>query len=267
MTAPMDDRQKRAVIAVVSIFAGGIALIVLLIVLAGGDDTKSVDTASDRTTTTSTSTTTLPPTTTTLAPPTLPPTAPPTTPPTASPTVIVIPPTAPPTTASTSAPTSSTSSTSSTSPTTTTTQPAAIVDLQNALEVLLNGGVAPDPGTPPRVAVDLDPTVRLRVTWALDPTLDAEAQKLAVRQEAFDILEAIQAAALAGDEKIVLRATLPDPDTGEPRRVVRLEFERATLDGIDFDTIDPQDIFSLADDKDIDDSLKITTSMTTTSTT
>ena len=264
MAAPMDDRQKRAVIAVVSIFVGGIALIVLLIVISsGGDDTKSVNTAADRTTTssTSTTTTTLPATTTTFAPITVPPTAAPTPPP----TVIVIPPTSPPTSPPTApASTTSSPSTTSTSTTTTTTQPPEIVDLQNALEIILNGGVAPDPGTPPRVAVDSEPGIRVRVTWALDPALDDAAQKVAARQEAFDILGAIQAAALSGSDKIVLRATLPDPDTGQPHRVVRLVFERATLDAIDFTTLDPQEIFLQADEKDIDPSLQGTPTTTTT---
>ena len=76
------------------------------------------------------------------------------------------------------------------------------------------------------------------------------------------------------DERVILRANLPDPDDpGETIRVVRLEFERATLDGIDFTTVDPLTIFELADDAVVDDSLEppppatTTTSSSTTTTT
>ncbi len=247
VTAPMDDRQKRAVIAVVSIFAGGVALIVLLIVLSsGGDDTKSVNTASDRTTTTSTSTTTttLPPTTTTFAPLTVPPTAPP--PPTVAPTptVIVIPPTAAPTTAATVAPT-----TSSTAPTTTTTAPSPSKKLAAEIETALNGGVPPDPGTPKRVKVTVppnpdNPDKRIDIDWDLDPALPADpstwtdAQSTLARQEAVTILAAIRDAHLPGTQEIRVRGFVPDPDDPNATiRVVRIIYARATIDGADFPTI------------------------------
>lgn len=233
----MDDRQKRAVIAVVSIFAGGIALIVLLIVLSsGGDDTKSVNTASDRTTTTSSSTTTtstLPPTTTTFAPLTVPPTAPP--PP--APTVIVIPPTAAPTTAATVPPT-----TTPTAPTTTTTTPSPSQQLAATIETALNGGVPPDPGAPKRVKVTIpanpdNPDKRIDVDWDLDPTLTPVEQAAKAREEALLILAAVRDANLPGEQEIRVRGFVPDPDDPEDRlRVVRLIYERATIDGAGFPT-------------------------------
>ena len=89
------------------------------------------------------------------------------------------------------------------------------------------------------------------------------------RVEAFTLLETLQGANLAPDfDPVVLRATLPDPDTGEPLRVIRLVYSRATLDAIDFDTIDPLTIFTLANPAEIDDSLAPTpTTSSTTSTT
>ncbi|HUV10457.1 MAG TPA: hypothetical protein VMX12_05730 [Acidimicrobiia bacterium] len=243
MTAPMDDRQKRAVIAVVSIFAGGIALIVLLIVLSsGGDDTKSVNTASDRTTTTSTSTTTstLPPTTTTFAPLTVPPTAPP---PTAAPTptVIVIPPSAPATAPATAPPTAAPTAPPTTAPTTTTTQPSPSKQLASAIETALNGGVPPDSGTPKRVKVTIpdEPSERIKVEWDLDDTLTPAEQAVKAREEALVILAAIRDANLPGEQEIrILGFVVPDPDTdpGDTLRVIKLIYERATLDGPDFPT-------------------------------
>jgi len=240
----MDDRQKRAVIAVVSIFAGGIALIVLLIVLAsGGDDTKSVKTASDRTTTTSSSTTTsttLPPVTTTLAPPTVPPTPPPTVAP--PPTVVVIPPTAAPTTPSTDA------TTTSTAPTTTTTLPSPSKQLAAEIETALNGGIPPDPGAPKRVKVTIppnpdNPDKKVEVDWdlpadfPLDPADWTDEEFAAVRQEALTILATIRDANLPGDQEIRVRGFVPDPDDEDlTLRIVRIIYARATIDGIDFPT-------------------------------
>jgi hypothetical protein len=107
---------------------------------------------------------------------------------------------------------------------------------------------------------------KVRVTWKLDPSLTVEEQQVESRLEAFTLLQTIQAANLPPDlDPVVLRATLPDPDTGDPTRVIRLVYTRATLDGIDFTTVDPLSIFTLADDSDIDSDLAPTP--TTTSTT
>jgi hypothetical protein len=131
--------------------------------------------------------------------------------------------------------------------------------------------VAPAPGTPARVHVkfvtdDNDLGDFVRVTWALDPTLTTNEQALeALRQESFTLLETIQAANLPGADPIVLRATLPDAD-GVEQRVARLVFERDTLDAIDFTTLDPLDLFALADDLEIDDPLPVPVPTTTTTT-
>ncbi len=114
---------------------------------------------------------------------------------------------------------------------------------------MLNGGITPDTTTPARVAVATTSDGGVRITWSLDPTLETPAQKTAARQEAYDLLIGIQSADLPGAGDVVLRATLPAPDSDASRRVVRLVFGRATLDGIDFTTVDPQDVFTLADAK------------------
>ncbi|MCJ7673335.1 MAG: hypothetical protein MUP67_15015 [Acidimicrobiia bacterium] len=161
-----------------------------------------------------------------------------------------------------------TPSTVAVSTTTSTTRPAGEQALNDTLEQALNGGVAPAPGTPTRVVVRFVPDAtgdRVRVTWKLDQTLATEAQQVQARLDAFALLEAIQKAKPPGDGPIVLRATLPDPDTGDPDRVIRLVYERDTLDAIDFTKIDPLSIFTLADDADIDSDLAPTP--TTTSTT
>lgn len=284
MTAPMDDRQKRAVIAVVSIFAGGIALIVLLIVLAsGGDDTKSVKTASDRTTTSSSSTlptTTLPPTTTTFVPLTVPPTAAPPPPTAAPPTVIVIPPTAAPT-----APTTPTTATPpSTAPTTTTTSPSPSKQLATAIETALNGGVPPDPGDPKRVKVTIpanpdNPDKKVEVDWdlpadfPLDPADWTDEQFTQVRVEALTILATIRDANLPGDQEIRVRGFVPDPDDEDlTLRIVRIIYARATIDGVDFPTYEnvfdvPPAITAEVDPDYVPSPPPTTTSSSTTTTT
>jgi len=144
--------------------------------------------------------------------------------------------------------------------------------LNDALELALNGGVLPAPGTPARVTVRFVPDDggdRVRVTWKLDEKLTTNEQRVRARLEAFTLLRVIQAANPPGDGPVVLRATLPDPDTGDPHRVIRLVYERDTLDGINFKTIDPLTIFTLADDSDIDLDLAptpVTTSSTTSTT-
>ncbi len=275
----MDPELKRALTIGGAAIAGVLVLVGIAFAVSSGnngDETTSVkvpdrtstSSSSTSSTSTSTSTTTLP-----LPPVTVPPTAPPTSPP----TVIVIPPTtpptSPPTTPPTVAPTTSPSTTTSTthpggSTTTSTTRPEGEAELNTALETALNGGVAPDPGTPERVQLKFVPDdagERVRVTWKLDDTLTTEEQRVQARLDAFTLLQVIQAANLPGDGPVVLRATLPDPDTGEPNRVIRLVYERDTLAGIDFTTIDPLTIFTLADDSEIDSSLAPTP--TTTSTT
>gem|GEM_PF-5281445 len=106
---------------------------------------------------------------------------------------------------------------------------------------------------------------RVRVTWKLDKKLTTKEQRVQARLDAFTLLKTIQAVKPPGDGPVVLRATLPDPDTGDPVRVIRLVYERATLDAIKFKTIDPLTIFTLADDSNIDSDLASTP--TTTSTT
>ena len=117
---------------------------------------------------------------------------------------------------------------------------------------------------------------RVRVTWKLDATRTAAEQRVQSRLDASTLLQRIQAANLAGHlagtGPVVLRATLPDPDTGIPTRVIRLIYKRSMLDAIDFSspTFDPLTIFTLADVAEIDPSLMptpTTTSSTTTSTT
>lgn len=144
--------------------------------------------------------------------------------------------------------------------------------LNDALELALSGGVLPAPGAPARVTVRFVPDDggdRVRVTWKLDEKLTINEQRVQARLEAFALLRVIQAANPPGDGPVVLRATLPDPDTGEPDRVIRLVYDRDTLDGINFNTIDPLTIFTLADDSDIDLDLAptpVTTSSTTSTT-
>jgi hypothetical protein len=108
---------------------------------------------------------------------------------------------------------------------------------------------------------------RVRVTWRLNQTLTTDEQRVQARLDAFALLRAIRIADPPGTGPVVLRATLPDPDTGDPDRVIRLVYERATLDGIHFATIDPLTIFTLADASDIDAKLAPTPTTTSTSTT
>ena len=248
------------------VFVGGVIIAVLIVSLVSGDDPKravNVDPTQP-----STSTTTLPLLTTSLPPTTIfvPPTSPPpTTATTITPgTTIVVP---PPTTATTAPPPPT-----STAPTTPTTKQLSVAgELDALLENVLLGGVPPeDPDAPGLVRVVVRATVR--VTWTLDETLSADEQRVEARLEAAAILQAIQSYARLGDQSIVLRATLPDPDDdGNPKRVIRLVYDRATLDAIDFTTIDPLTIFELADDADIDPILEpspaTTTSSSTTTTT
>ncbi len=249
------------------VFVGGVIIAVLIVSLASGDDPKRAVNVNQPSTSTSISTlplltTSLPPTTILIPPPTNPPA---TTPATITPgTTIVNPPPTTPTTAP--AP-----PTTATAPTTPTTKQLTVAgELDALLENVLLGGVPPDdPKSPGLVRVVVRATVR--VTWTLDETLSADEQRVEARLEAAAILQAIQGYARLEDQSIVLRATLPDPGTGDPQRVLRLVFNRATLDAIDFTTIDPLTIFELADDADIDPVLEpspaTTTSSSTTTTT
>jgi hypothetical protein len=152
--------------------------------------------------------------------------------------------------------------------TTTTTVPKTLEqELTELLEQVLAGETPLPPGTPPRVTLDYEEDERVRVTWPLDATLTDEPLRIDARVEAAAMLQAIQGFDRLGDELIVLRATLPDVD-GDPERVLRVVFERSTLDAIDFTTIDELTIFELADEADIDPILMPTpTTTTTTSTT
>ncbi len=265
----MDPELKRALLIGGAAVAGVLVLVGIAFAVSGdnGKDTTSVQ-VPDRTSTSSSSTTsssTSTSTSTTLPPITVPPTAPPTSPP----TVVVIPPTAPPTAPPTTPPTaapttSSSSTTSSTVPgsTTTTTRPAGEEALNDTLETALNGGVAPAPGTPARVNVDFardaDLGAFIRVTWALDPTITTNGQLLAaVQEDVFTLLRAATRDPNFPDAgPVVLRATFPDPLPGDPQhvtRVVRLVYDRSTLDGISFtgpDAVDPATLYDLADQVD-----------------
>jgi hypothetical protein len=175
---------------------------------------------------------------------------------------VVVVPTAPPATTGTTAPT-----------TPTTSPPTPAEELEALLEAALLGDEEPPPpDTPPRVRVTYNADDFVRVTWDLDETLSDDEQRYAAREEATAILRIIQGYDRIGDEPIIMRALLPDPDDpDETVRVVRLRFERATLDAIDFDTVDPLTIFELADSAVIDPALQpappSTTSTSSTTTT
>ena len=184
-----------------------------------------------------------------------------------------MPPTGAPAPTGSPAPTGTTA-TSAASTTSTTRPPTVAEQLQTLLEATLLGEAdPPPPGTPPRVRVTYDVDELVRVSWDLDDTLSTTAQRYAAREEATALLRVIQGFAEIGEEPVVLRALLPDPDTGDPSRVVRLLFERDTLDALDFSTLDPLTIFERADEADIDPALAPTpppttsTSSTTTTTT
>ena len=283
---PPESRQRRAMVAVVAMFAGGITLILLLVLLTtdDGPNTRAVDTASDRTTSTSSRRIPVP---TSFSPATFPPVSAQTAPPAKQPppTVIVIPPTEPPTTQPppkkakkqpknpapatqppATQPPATQPPTTQLPTTTNTTRPPALVALEEALETALNGGITPDPTMPARVAVATTSAGRVRITWSLDPTLETPAQKTTARQEAYDLLTGIQSADLPGTGDVILRATLPAPDADAPRRVVRLVFQRTTLDEIDLTTVDPQDVFTLADAKVIAPFLKVAATPASTTT-
>lgn len=248
------------------VFGGGLLIAFLAVSLISGDDKKgkniSVGPNQPSTSTSSSTLVTLPPN----LPSTLgtAPQPPPVTPPTGvTPgTVVVVPTTPPPTTGTTA-------------PTTPTTSPPTVAEELEALleETLLGGEEPPPPDTPPRVRVTYNADDFVRVSWDLDETLSEEEQRYAAREEASAILRIVQGYDRIGDEPIILRAFLPDPDDPDATiRVVRLVFQRDTLDAIDFDTVDPLTIFELADDAEIQPSLEpappptTSTSSTTTTT-
>jgi hypothetical protein len=262
--------QQRSLAILGGVFGGGLLIAFLAVSLISGDDNKDRRVAIDPdqpSTSTSTTTLTLPPTLpTTLATVPVPPN-PPVTPGTITPGTVIVTPTSPPPTSGTTSP----------PPTSGTTSPPTVADqLEAVLEDALLGGEEPDPGADPRVRVFYDTADEefVRVSWDLDPTLSEDEQKYAAREEATVLLRAIKAFSGLDDERVILRAFVPDPDDPPDGtiRVVRLEFERATLDAIDFDTVDPLTIFELADEKDIDSSLEpappptTSTSSTTTTT-
>jgi hypothetical protein len=256
--------QQRALAILAGVFGGGLLIAFLAVSLISGDDNKekkiSVGPNQPSTSTSSSTLLTLPtlPSTTQATTP-----QPPVTPSTGvTPGTIIVVPTSPPPTTATTAPTTST-----------THPPTVAEELETLLEeTLLGGEEPPPPGTPPRVRVTYNADDFVRVSWNLDETLSDEEQRYAAREEATALLRVIQGYDRIGDERIILRALLPDPDTGDPHRVVRLVFERATLDAIDFTTVDPLTIFELADDADIDPALEpapppTTSTSSTTSTT
>jgi len=253
--------QQRSLAILGGVFGGGLLIAFLAVSLISGDDDKNRRVAIDAdqpSTSTSSTTLTLPPTlpSTTFATIPLQP-GPPVTPGTISPGTVIVTPTSPPPTSGTTSP----------PPTTGTTSPPTIADqLEPLLEEALLGGEEPDPDADPRVRVfyDAEDEEFVRVSWDLDDSLSEEEQKYAAREEATVLLRAIKEFSGLDDERIILRAFLPDPDDPDDTiRVVRLEFERATLDGIDFDTVDPLTIFELADESDIDPSLEPAPSSTT----
>jgi hypothetical protein len=268
-------RDLRGTVLIVGSVVGGLAILVgVAIALSGGGDdgeeTRRVVTPPERPSTTTTTfrvTTTFP--STTLPPITSPPTRPPT-PATVTPGTIVVVPTSPPPTAppTTAGPVATT--TTSSAPTTTTTHPPTVEQqLADLLETTLRTDGTLPPDEQRRVAVDFDPNSdeRVRVTWSLDAALTPEQQRYTARYETFALLRSIQGFAAADDQRVVLRATLPDPDTGDPMRVVRLVFEPDTLAGIDFTTLDPLTIFDVADVAEIDPVLLPTPPPTTTTST
>jgi hypothetical protein len=245
---------------------GVLAVVGTILALTGDDDasqTRRVDTPPDRkqvTTTVPTFLVTTSSTTVTLAP-TVPTTALGVPSIAATPGSIVVNP-APAPTAPAATPTAPAGP--STQPTTTSTLPKTLEqELGELLEQVLAAGAPAPPGTLPRVAIDYEAEERLRVTWSLDPTLTGEPLRIDARVEAAAMLQAIQGFARLTDELIVLRATLPDVD-GEPERVLRLAFERPTLDAIDFATLDELTIFELADEADVDPILLPTPTTTST---
>jgi hypothetical protein len=264
----MPRSQQRALAIFLAVIGGGLVIVLLALSLGGEDSeqTRRIEIPPSRATSTSTSSSTVPTSTTTTT--TLAVLAVPTTtalPPITPGTAIVVNPTTPPGPPATSAP-------PVTAPTTTTTRPPTPAEeLEALLETALGGGIPPT-GTDPRVNVEFRVSdERVRVTWSLDPLLDVEAQRAAARLEAVALLRIIQGFAGLEGERVVLRATLPDPDTGDPARVVRLVFERATLDSLDFSTLDAFTVFELADESTIDPALApapppTTTTSTTTTT-
>ncbi len=269
--------QQRSLAILAGVFGGGLLIAFLAVtVFSGGDDQRKIAIGPNQPST-STSASSTPPTTTissTLPPTTAVPVSTSVTPATrpVPTTVIIVPPTGAPTPTGAPAPTGTTGTTSP--PTPSTTQPPTIGEqLETLLEATLLGDAEPPPpDTPPRVRVTYEAGELLRVSWDLDETLSALQQRYAARNEATALLRAIQDFDGLGDEPITLRALLPDPDDpDQPLRVVRLVFERDTLDAIDFDTLDPLTIFDLADESEIDPDLEPspppTTSTSTSSTT
>jgi hypothetical protein len=265
----------RGTLVVVGSVVGGLALLVgIAIALSGGGDdgqeTRRVVTPPERSSTTTSTvrvTTTFP--STTLPPVTSPATTPPT-PATLTPGTIVVVPTAPPPTAAPATTPTTAATTTTTAPTTTTTHPQTVEQqLADQLELSLRtDGVLP-PDDHRRVAVDFDPSSdeRVRVTWALDAALTPEQQRYTARYETAALLRSIQTFDHVDGERVVLRATLPDPDTGDPLRVVRLVFEPDTWAAIDFTTFDPLTIFDIADVAEVDPVLLPTPPPTTTTST
>jgi hypothetical protein len=261
--------QQRSMAILGGVFGGGLLITFLLVSLvSGGDDKRDVSIGPDRTSTSSSSTSssTLPPTTITTLPVTNP-TIPITQGTTA--TTVFVPgtvkivtttaPKPPPTTAP--------------KPTTTTTKPKTKAQqLEEELEAALFGGPPPD-GTPSRVRVVIrESDGQVVVTWKLDDSLSSDDQKYQARYDATNMLKVIQGFTGVEDDDVIIRGTISDPLPALPnhrKRVVRLVYERPTLDGIDFTTFDPLTVFDSppADDADIDDSLNPTPTATTSTTT
>src|SRR5688500_10462981 len=265
--------QQRSLAILGGVFGGGLLITFLLVSLvSGGDDERKVSISPKQPTTSSSTTTTVPPTIATV-PSTVPQTVatvPITNPPNTIPpgTVQSVTTTKPPAPATTKPK----------PPTTTTTKPktkAQVIDEQ--LEEALFGGPPPD-CTPSRVRVVIDEDDgEVRIRWELDDSLSEEEHKYQARYDAANLLEVIQGFSGLEDEDIILRARAADPTILNPdhrKFVVRLLYTRATLDGIDFGTLDPLTVFDVppADDANIDDSLNPTppptssTSSTTTTT-
>jgi len=241
-------RQQRAAMIVGGAAAGGLAIIGLAVALAsggGGDDTNAIDTSRTTTSsssTTSSSTSTSTSTTTTMI---VIPTAPP-------PTAIVIP-TAPPTAPPTSPPTSPTTSPPTTDPPTTTTTLPANKQLALQLDTALNGGVPPAPGDERVTVKTLSNSKAVDVTWKLDAPLPPDEQAYQAREEAFLLLQTIQAANPPGNDGMRIKATIPKPGND---RVILLVIDRSEFDTFDFGSVsDPLTVFELPfiTSKDIND--------------
>jgi len=146
--------------------------------------------------------------------------------------------------------------------------------LREQLEAALTpDGQPPPPGSKPRVKVSAPTKAnheRLTVTWSITPTDDGSIPVDAAYQDAANLLAVIQSFDGLDYERVSLRGTYPLSDTngdGTPdsQRVILLRFFKATLDSIDFDTLDPLTLPDVADGSTIDPAFQPPSTTTTSS--